>query len=170
MGPQHDAVVTAPSFPIRAAQIRLTSILISRCRIAVFALALVAILSFTAASQTKLPFEVSNPKQKSWSPEQATRIYSSACDLLARTVRPEKPPQLHPKFRLVLGADHDEFMRLGSEVEIRLKSWQPSKFAEAVVVVATREVLQDKDLNEIVRQSLFLANATVPVGQLRQNW
>lgn len=143
--------------------------LISRFITAIFACALIAALSFTAVAQTNLSFEVSNPKQKNWSPEQAERIYSSACDLLARAVRPEKPPQLHPKFRLVLGADHDEFMRLGSEVEIRLKNWQPAKFAEAVVMVATREVLQEKDLNQIVRQSLYLANATVPVSQLREN-
>jgi len=133
-------------------------------------IAIIAGASCPTLAQNKLPFEVSNPKHKKWSADQAGRIYTSACDLLARTIRPEKPPQLHPKFLLVLGADNDEFVRMGSEVEIRLKSWSPPKFAEAVVMVAARDVLQASDLKNIVRQSLSLAHATVSVSELRESW
>ena len=132
-------------------------------------IASVVTLHGAGVAQNALPFEVSNPSNKKWSAEEAGRIYTSACDVLARAVRPEKPPQLHPRFVLVLGAENDEFVRLGSDVQIRLKSWNPGKFAEAVVMVAARDIVQAKDLQNIVHESLSLAHATVTVSELREN-
>jgi hypothetical protein len=122
-----------------------------------------------APAQDALPFAVSNPKHKKWSAEEAGRIYYSACDLLARTIRPEKPPRLHPKFLLVMGADDNELVRTDTAVEIHLKAWDPDKFAEGVVVAATRELLQGDDLTKIARQSVSSAQATVSVVDLRKN-
>lgn len=134
---------------------------------AAFLFAVVAISAVAAQAQTMLPFEVSNPKNKKWSPEEAGRIYASACDLLARTVRPENPPQLHPKLLLVLGADHDEYVRGGGVNEVRLKLWDPEKFAEAVVLGAVREVLRTDDLKRVAHQSVSLADATVSPADLK---
>ncbi len=103
------------------------------------------------------------------SAEEAGKIYYFACDLLARTIRPEKPPRLHPRFVLVLGADANQVLRTGSAVEIQLKSWDADKFAEAMVLVAAREVLQVDDLMKIARQSVSSAEATVSADRLRQN-
>lgn len=122
-----------------------------------------------AFAQEAVPFEVSNPKHKQWSSEEASKIYYSACDLLARTVRPEKPPHLHPRFVLVLGGDTNQVLRTGSAVEIHLKSWDAEKFAEAMVLVAAREVLQMDDLMKIARQSVSSAEATVAADHLRQS-
>ena len=122
-----------------------------------------------AFAQEAVPFEVSNPKHKKWSSEEASKIYYSACDLLARTVRPEKPPHLHPRFVLVLGGDTNQVLRTGSAVEIHLKSWDAEKFAEAMVLVAAREVLQMDDLMKIARQSVSSAEATVSADHLRQS-
>jgi len=61
---------------------------------------LLLLTAVCGCAQNTLPFEVSNPSNKKWSPAEASRIYDSACDVLARTIRPEKPPHLRPKFRL----------------------------------------------------------------------
>jgi hypothetical protein len=123
----------------------------------------------SAFAQQPAPFEVSNPKHKKWSSEEAGKIYYSACEILARTVRPEKPPRLHPRFLLVLGANDNEVLRTNVAVEIHLKSWDADKFAEAMVMVAAREVLQRDDLAKIARQSVSFARSTVSVNRLEEN-
>jgi len=130
----------------------------------------IAIASFSslALAQEALPFKVSNPGNKKWSPEQAARIYTSACDLLARTIRPEKPPQLHPSFVLVLGAEDDEFVRNNGVKEIHLKSWDPAKFAEAVVLVAARDVVTSDDMEKIVQDSIVLDKESMSVNNVRR--
>jgi len=125
--------------------------------------------SVQAVSSSALPFVVSNPKHQKWPQTEAERIYTSACDLLARSVRPEHPPQLRPKFRLVLGADHDEFVRDGSIEELHLKSWDPEKFAQGVVVVALREVVPQPDLARLARLSVTLAGSTVTISDVRSH-
>jgi len=114
-----------------------------------------------------LPFDVSNPKHKKWPEAEATRIYTWACDLLARTVHPERPPQLRPKFRLVLGADNDEFFRDGPNTEIHLKSWNSEKFAQGVVVIALRELVPRPDLAWLAHESVSMAGSTVDVIDLQ---
>jgi hypothetical protein len=73
---------------------------------------------------------------------------------------------LRPKFRLVLGADGDQFVNEGGVTEVHLKSWNPEKFAEGVVVVAVRDVLREEDLARVVHQSVSLASSTVNVHEL----
>lgn len=125
-------------------------------------------LAMSAAAQTTLPFEVSNPKHLDWSMEQAGRIYSTACELVARSIRPERPPRLQPKFVLVLGADRDETLRRGQTAEIHLKKWNPAHFAEAMVLMATREILKGEDLEHLTRDTLLSAQSTVSVSELKQ--
>jgi hypothetical protein len=127
---------------------------------------LLLITAVSGCAQNSLPFEVSNPAKKKWSPAEAARIYDSACDLLARTIRPEKPPVLRPKFRLVLGAESDQFVNEGGVTEVQLKSWNPEKFAEGVVVVAVRDVLRGDELARVVHQSVSLAASTINVHEL----
>jgi hypothetical protein len=127
---------------------------------------LLLITAVCGCAQNTLPFEVSNPSNKKWSPAEAARIYDSACDLLGRTIRPEKPPHLRPKFRLVLGADSNLFVNEGGVTEIHLKSWNPEKFAEGVVVVAVRDVLRAEDVARVAHQSVSLAGSTVNVNEL----
>jgi hypothetical protein len=123
--------------------------------------------SMTVAAQTvpqkppNLPFDVSNPHNKKWSPAEAGRIYSSACQLLARTVRPDKPPALHPQFTLILGTEQDEFVRDGAHVEVHLRSWEPEMFAQAVVAIAVRDLLQGDELQKVAHESVLLANSTI---------
>jgi hypothetical protein len=126
-----------------------------------------AALPVWSQAQKTTPFEVENPKHQRWYPIEAGRIYNSACDLVARSIRPDNPPRLAPQFRLVLGADDNEFVRDGPVSEIRLKSWNPEKFAEGVVAVAIRDVLHADDLAKIAHQSVVLADSTLDVRELR---
>lgn len=128
---------------------------------------LVSMISSMALTQTSdLSFSVSNPKHKKWPADEAQRIYVAACDRVARTIRPEKPPRLQPKFVLILGADHNEAVRIGNISEIRLKDWNPGAFSDAVVVMAAREVLDARQLASLSREVLLSAEASVSVADL----
>jgi hypothetical protein len=120
-----------------------------------------------APSTSTLPFGVSNPKHLPWSTDEANRIYMSACELVARTVRPEKPPKLAPKFLLVLGTSDNETLRSGPTAEVHLKEWNPARFAEAMVLMATREILKSEDVMSLTRDTLMAAGASVSVTDLK---
>jgi len=127
-----------------------------------------ACMSAESGAQAKVPFEVSNPKHLIWSVEQAGRIYDSACRLVAQYVRPEQPPQLEPKFLLVLGANADQMVRAGTILEIHLRKWDPARFAEAMVLVSLRDAVKNEDVIHLSRQALKAAGSTVSVNELRQ--
>ena len=114
------------------------------------------------------PFRVSNPKNRKWPVDEATRIYFSACDRVARCIRPVNPPHLHPSFVLVLGTQDNETVRDGKVSEVRLKSWDPAAFAQAVVILAAREILSSDDVAHITRDALTYAQASASVDDLRQ--
>jgi hypothetical protein len=141
---------------------------VKRWLICAFTTVVVAGLYSSGVAQSSLPFDVSNPKHKKWPGDEASRIYVSACELVARTIRPEKPPHLRPRFVLVLGAQDNEMVRDGVVSEIHLKTWNSTHFAEAVVLMATREVLKNEDVADIVRYAVISAQASVSVRDLRQ--
>ena len=119
-------------------------------------------------AQDPAPFGVSNPKNKKWPVDEAIRIYFSACDRVARTIRPVDPPRLRPRFVLVLGALNNETVRDGRVSEVRLKNWDPAAFAQAVVILAAREILSPDDMVHITHDALTYARASASVSDLRQ--
>jgi len=137
-------------------------------RVVVPMIGVVAGLALTSHAQTSLPFEVSNPQHLKWSTEEAERIYVSACELVARSIRPEKPPRLVPKFTLVLGAKDDSTMRNGETSEVHLRAWNAGRFAEAMVLVAMREIFKSEDVNNLTRDTLIAAHASVSVSELKR--
>jgi hypothetical protein len=126
------------------------------------------LLSIGCLAQTNFPFQVANPKHQPWPADEAARIYESACELAARAIRPEQPPRLRPKFILVLGANNNETVRYGEMSELRLKKWEPAKFAQAVVVMAVREVLPGDQIANMVRTAVLSSQATISAKDLRQ--
>jgi len=100
--------------------------------------------------------------------EEAGRIYMSACALVARTVRPERPPHLHPAFVLVLGAQNDGTLRTATTAEIHLKTWNPVRFAEAVVIMASRDVVNNDAVTSLTRETLVAAESSVSVSELKE--
>jgi hypothetical protein len=131
-------------------------------------LAMCAVAALSGQAQGSLPFEVSNPKHLKWPVEEAGRIYSSACELVARAVRPERPPRLQPRFVLVLGAGSNQIVRNQGNSEIHLTKWDPGQFAEAMVVLTTREILKNEDVRDLARSALIAAEATVSVSELKE--
>jgi hypothetical protein len=125
-------------------------------------------LSRESRAQNVVPFDVSNPKHLTWSVEEAGRIYASACQLVARSVRPEKPPELQPKFVLVLGAKADQMIRAGANSEIHLRKWDPARFAEAMVLLTLREAVKNEDVMQLARETLNAAESTISVNELQQ--
>lgn len=120
------------------------------------------------AAQNDLPFQVSNPRHQKWPEDEASRIYQSACEMVAQAIRPEQPPHLHPKFVLVLGAGDNEAVRYGETSELRLKKWDSTRFAQAVVIMATREVLPTDEIQGMVRNLVLSSQATISVADLKQ--
>jgi hypothetical protein len=139
-----------------------------RAGIGVFILFVSFIPASSCKAQSSIPFQVSNPKHKKWPEPEAVKIYFSACEQAARAIRPENPPHLRPKIVLVLGAGNDETFRYADKSEIRLKSWRPERFAEAVVVLAVREVLAREQVAEVVRTVMLSSEASVSADELKQ--
>jgi hypothetical protein len=130
--------------------------------------ALNGVAQTSASAQAPLPFSLSNPRHLKWSSEEAGRIYTSACELVARSIRPERPPHLHPSFVVVLGTKDNSIVWEDATSEIHLKTWDPAHFAEAVVLMATREVLNSEDVTHLTRDTLIAAEASVSVNELRR--
>jgi len=151
-----------PFFPTKSVRIAL------RVALCAALLAVSGAPAIWSQTQTVTPFEVQNLKNQRWYPLEARRIYTSACDLVARSIRPDNPPHLEPRFLLVLGAEQNEFVRNGRVNEIRLKSWNPETFAEGVVIGAIRDVLHADELVKIAHQSVVLADSTLDVRELRE--
>ena len=137
-------------------------------RLALAAIFTLAALAATSPAQTTLPFAVSNPRHLKFSMEEAGRIYFSACERVARSVQPEKPPRLEPRFVLVLGAKQDETVRENGVSQIQLRVWDPARFAEAMVLLSLRELLKNEDIASLTRETLTAANASVSVEELQR--
>ena len=128
---------------------------------------LVALCSF-AQAQAEFPFTIKNPKKHTLPVAEAGRIYASVCMVVGREVRPEHPPALRPRFTLVLGSDVDQLVQRNEETELQLKSWDREKFAQAVVILAGREILKTRDIVLLGRRALSLTDAVVPVAELAE--
>jgi hypothetical protein len=124
------------------------------------------VLSSLAFAQDDSPFTVKNEKKRDWPAAEAGRIYASACMLVAREVRPERPPELRPHFTLVLGAEKDQIVERNQTVELRLKEWNREKFAHGVVLLAAREVVQSKAVLALAQRTLTWTDAVVPATEL----
>jgi hypothetical protein len=145
---------------------------VNRRWILLLALLACTVFSFSSvkgAAQQAPPFEVKNPRHLKWPVEQASRIYSFACELVTRSMRAGKNQPLAPKFVLVLGAKADQTVRGGNKItEIQLKKWDSERFAEAVVLLTMRESIRDDEVLRLARSTLEAAQSTVSVGELRR--
>jgi hypothetical protein len=51
--------------------------------------------------------------------------------------------------------------------EVHLRNWNPQAFAHAMVIMATREVLQSEQLQNLTHDVLLAAQASVTVNELK---
>lgn len=130
-------------------------------------LAASALSGMPCAGQELTSFEVSNVKNLKWSPEEAGRIYKQACQVVAQSLRPQRPPVLRPRFLLVLGAKQNQVVRMDDRSEIRLKKWDPEGFAEGIVILSAREILKTQEVLQLAHATLLAAASIVSVTQLK---
>jgi hypothetical protein len=137
-------------------------------QIAVIAVLIASVLSGAALAQSENrgPFDVQNQKNKKFPATEAARIYEAVCVVVAREVRPEHPPLLQPRFTLVIGADKDELVQENQVAKVNLTSWDREKFAQAVVVLAAREILKINSVPTLSRRALAWTDAVVPLADL----
>ena len=51
---------------------------------------------------------------------------------------------------------------------VHLRAWNEGRFAEAMVLVAMREVLKSEDVTNLTRDTLIAAHASVSVSELQR--
>ena len=83
-------------------------------------------------------------------------------------MRPENPPQLRPKFVFVLGTENDETIRNGTMAEVHLRKWSPADFAQAVVIMAMRELLPSEQVQHLTQDVLLAAGVSVSINELKR--
>jgi hypothetical protein len=110
-----------------------------------------------------------------WSPKaqaEADKVYDST---LAVIQREKIGRELKPTFTLILGGEKDEITAtvpqeplLPLVVEIRLKKWDPYKFAQGVIKAYCFELIDRQEVLRLAARASAWANASVDVGDLKQ--
>jgi hypothetical protein len=104
---------------------------------------------------------------------EAESLYQSACEVVRHDFH-GVAGKLHPHFTLVIGADRNEVRgdkvqgnQVPGNAEIWMKKWNPTLFAQGVVVVAFNELLTPDLIMELGNRAVRYNNATVGVAELK---
>ena len=128
-------------------------------------------------------FSVEHSKRASFSfssaqMSEAESLYRSACAVVQRNFQ-IGASELHPHFTVVIGADHNEVRpkkvqgkmvqnnRVPGRAEIRLKKWDPTLFAQGVVVLAYYDALTSDVIKQLGNRAVQASNATVHISGLK---
>ena len=126
-----------------------------------FAISILA-LAAVGLAQDGLTID-SRHKERVFAPE-VEKIYSSACSVVQREFDISHP--LHPRVRLVLGADKNEIWFAGRE--IRLTKWDRYAFAQGVVWLAFEDLMPSQQRLNIARRAVSWADSTVEIKRLKK--
>ena len=97
---------------------------------------------------------------------EAENIYHSACATVELDFH-RAGSELHPRFTVVVGAEADQVhSRRIQAGEIWMKKWDPTMFAQGVVVLAFDEMLTRDVILQLTNRALRQSNATVNVAGL----
>jgi hypothetical protein len=91
---------------------------------------------------------------------EAESVYQSACAVVRQDFHSSR--ELHPRFTVIIGADRNQVSY--AESEIRLKKWNPTVFARAVVVLAFDQLLPDDAISELGDRAVRYSSATITVA------
>jgi hypothetical protein len=94
---------------------------------------------------------------------EAESLYQSACVVVQQDFR-VSTGVVHPRFTVVIGAETNEVHNME---EIRMKKWNPSMFAEGVVILAYHEELTADKIKQLGNRAVRYSNATVDVAGLK---
>jgi hypothetical protein len=126
-----------------------------------------------AQSSSDGTFSVHHSKQANFSLSQpqmheAESLYQSACAAVQHDFH--SADQLHPHFIVVIGTDTNEVhsggMRVDGGLEIWMKKWDSTVFAQGVVVLAFQQLLTRDAIKRLGRRAIRSSNATVDVADL----
>jgi hypothetical protein len=132
-----------------------------------------------AQSSSDGSFTVHHAKHASFSltPEQmreAESVYQSACVVVQNDFHSSAGEFHLPHFTVVIGADSNSVRgnivhtKEGTgEPEIRLKKWNPSVFAQGVVVLAFDHLLTSDLVTQLGDRAVRYSGATVDVSNLK---
>jgi len=93
---------------------------------------------------------IDNKHKERVSIPEVEKIYSSACSVVQQEFDIRRP--LHPRIRLVLGADKNEVLFPGRE--IRLAKWNGYAFAQGVVWLAFLEIMPSQQMLPIAKPAV----------------
>jgi len=102
---------------------------------------------------------------------EAESLYRSACTVVQHNF-PDRARELRPHFRVVIGADHNRVQgkvvlnNRSVGAEIRLKKWDPTLFAQGVVVLAYYDALTSDVIKQLGNHAVQ-ASATVDISGLK---
>jgi hypothetical protein len=131
-----------------------------------------------AQSSSDRSFLVMHSKQPDFSlstvqMREAESLYKSACEVVQREFHAGSGA-LHPRFKVIIGADTDEVYgvmsaskNLDGAVQIRMKKWNPMSFAQGVVVIAFDQMLRTDLISQLGSRAVRYSGATLDVAGLK---
>src|SRR5271169_6278974 len=143
----------------------------------VFFTFVVLVSAALAQSSSDGSFSVQHAKNTNFSlkPAQmreAENLYKSACVIALHDLR-GGVGELHPHFRVIIGADSNEVRGIvhgdanNGKTEIWMKKWNPRIFAQAVVVIAFDQVLTPDVIVQLGDRAIRYSDATVNVADFK---
>lgn len=122
----------------------------------------ISILILTGVGFAQEAFDVHNTGKHQWPPEEAQKIYNSACAVVEREFGTQHT--VRPRFTLVLGADTNGLFV--PQREIRLSKWDPFLFAQGVVMLAFEDLMTLDERMSMSKRAMTWADSTVEIKQL----
>jgi len=99
---------------------------------------------------------------------EAESLYQSACAVVQHDFHSD---ELHLHFTVVIGTERNEAYAQHSVAhaghEIRMKKWDPTVFAEGIVVIAFDELLTPDMIMQLGNRAVRYSNATIDVAGLK---
>jgi hypothetical protein len=129
---------------------------------------LIAVSAAIAQSSSDGSFSVHHSKHANFSlsreqMREAESLYHSACVVVHQDFH-SSPGIVHPHFTVVIGAETNEVHNME---EIRMKKWNPTMFAEGVVILAYQQELTADKVKQLSNRAVRYSNATVDVAGLK---
>jgi hypothetical protein len=121
--------------------------------------------SFSVRHSKKASFSLSPAQMR-----EAENLYRSACAVVEHDFH-SGAGQLHPHLTVVIGAARNEVHAENTEIhvgnEIWMKKWEPTLFAQGVVVLAFGQMLTVDVIKQLGNRAVRYSNATVDVAELK---
>ena len=97
---------------------------------------------------------------------EAEKLYRNTCAMVQRDFH--SSGELHPRFTVVLGTEHDELYEAHGKTEMWLTKWDPAMFAQGVVMLAFHQLLTTDAIQQLAKRAVQYSDATVDAVELKQ--